>query len=490
MIDEVFDTIEKVVDIVDQAVINQDYSTMSRDIGNLFQPDKRLWEEKSNKNPYRSGQTGSGAPKGGRPYEPYQVPGRQKVNNGRTGYRGMNSRQAQSMNRQSAPYGARQNGQSAARPINRTAKQTVIKRQKIVFDKPSNVGSTLQVIAGCVCAATCLIPAVPFLVSGYSYLLTRGLFLVGAGVACGIFGISGLLKLRRNRRIEKYRALLGDKMYADVHDMADAVNKTDKAVVAELRQLVTKKVFPQGHFDAGRKTFMATDDLYQQYKAVTAQTKALKKVQEEQEKEFSNLDPDVRDMIVKGGEFVKMIHESNDDIADPIVSEKLDRMEAIVAKLFEEVREKPEQAHRLNMLMDYYLPTTGKLISAYRDMIHQPIQGENILKAEKEIESTLDTINDAFEKLLDSFFADAAMDVSTDISVMTTMMKRQGLTEDGLRAEGPSLKAEAPTQRHEGGARQTEAPTLKAEPVAGYGATLETAEEEKKEDKLLAAQGR
>ena len=67
--------------------------------------------------------------------------------------------------------------------------------------------------------------------------------------------------------------------------------------------------------------------------------------------------------------------------------------------------------------MDYYMPTTLKLVNAYKEFDAQPIQGENITTAKEEILKTLDTINYAFEKLLDSLFRDAAMDVSTDISV-------------------------------------------------------------------------
>jgi len=71
-------------------------------------------------------------------------------------------------------------------------------------------------------------------------------------------------------------------------------------------------------------------------------------------------------------------------------------------------------------------------------MCDQPIQGENIKTAKAEIENSLDTINDAFENLLDSFFEDEAIDLSTDISVMKTVMKQQGLTPSDLKAEKPA----------------------------------------------------
>ena len=84
-------------------------------------------------------------------------------------------------------------------------------------------------------------------------------------------------------------------------------------------------------------------------------------------------------------------------------------------------------------MMDYYLPTTMKLLEAYEELDAQPVQGENIISSKKEIEDTIDTLNIAFEKLLDSLFQDTAWDVSSDISVLHTMLAQEGLTEDGLK---------------------------------------------------------
>ena len=78
--------------------------------------------------------------------------------------------------------------------------------------------------------------------------------------------------------------------------------------------------------------------------------------------------------------------------------------------------------------MEYYLPITLKLVNAYKEFDAQPIQGENISKSKKEIEDTLDTINTAFEKLLDSLYEDEAMEVSSDISVLNTLFAQEGLT--------------------------------------------------------------
>ena len=91
-----------------------------------------------------------------------------------------------------------------------------------------------------------------------------------------------------------------------------------------------------------------------------------------------------------------------------------------------------ESVADIRRLMEYYLPTTVKLLEAYEELDAQPIQGENITSSKTEIEKTLDTLNIAFEKLLDDLFQDTAWDVSSDISVLHTMLAQEGLTEDEI----------------------------------------------------------
>ena len=85
--------------------------------------------------------------------------------------------------------------------------------------------------------------------------------------------------------------------------------------------------------------------------------------------------------------------------------------------------------------MSYYLPTTLKLVERYREFAEQPVQGENIATAKREIEDMLDDINGAFEKMFDKLFEEDALDVSTDISVLSTMLAQEGLLEDELKVK-------------------------------------------------------
>ena len=131
--------------------------------------------------------------------------------------------------------------------------------------------------------------------------------------------------------------------------------------------------------------------------------------------------------VKKDIRFMK-IHASNDAIPGEEISAKIARMEQIVEQIFQRAEEHPEIIPDLKKMMDYYLPMTVKLLDAYEEMDRQPIQGETIRSSKKEIEDTLDTLNEAFAKLLDSVFQDTAWDVSSDISVLHTMLAQEGLT--------------------------------------------------------------
>ena len=112
------------------------------------------------------------------------------------------------------------------------------------------------------------------------------------------------------------------------------------------------------------------------------------------------------------------------------ISSKIASMEEIIKRIFERVQQYPEMIGEIRKLMEYYLTTTIKLLKAYEELEKQPVQGENILSSKKEIEGSLDTLNIAFEKLLDRLFQDQAWDVSSDISVLKTMIAQDGLAEE------------------------------------------------------------
>ena len=108
------------------------------------------------------------------------------------------------------------------------------------------------------------------------------------------------------------------------------------------------------------------------------------------------------------------------------MSGKLDKLELLVTRIFARVEEEPEVAPELQKMLSYYLPTTQKLLEAYRDLDKQDVDVKNISETKREIEATVDTINTAFEKFLDELFRDKAWDIQSDITVLNTMLKQDG----------------------------------------------------------------
>ena len=200
-----------------------------------------------------------------------------------------------------------------------------------------------------------------------------------------------------------------------------------KFVKKDVKKMISDGWFRQGHIDAQETCLITSNETYQQY---TQTAKALEEKKQEEERRQADLSPVDQVVLDKGNEFLDKIHKSNDAIPGVEISAKISRMELIVEKIFERAQKHPEIIPDLKKMMNYYLPMTVKLLDAYEEMDRMPVQGENIKSSKKEIEDTLDTLNQAFEKLLDSVFQDTAWDVSSDISVLHTLLAQEGLTDD------------------------------------------------------------
>ena len=139
------------------------------------------------------------------------------------------------------------------------------------------------------------------------------------------------------------------------------------------------------------------------------------------------LPEDAREILKEGQAYILKVREYNDKIPDTeVMSDKLYQLENIMKRIFNQVRSVPSSSRELRRFMNYYLPTTDKLLGAYIDA-QKAGDGENSKKTRLEIEKALDMINSAFEQLLDRMFETRAWDVSSDISVMQTMMAQDGL---------------------------------------------------------------
>ena len=151
--------------------------------------------------------------------------------------------------------------------------------------------------------------------------------------------------------------------------------------------------------------------------------------------QISTGNPELDRMVRDGALAIREMKRLDENIADPGISADIVRLEQVSAKIFEEVKAHPEKLPQIRRFLDYYLPTTLKLLNAYDRMSGTGVSGENIDTTLAKVEGMMRTITAAFEKQLDSLYGAEALDISTDITVLENMMAREGLTEDPLKAE-------------------------------------------------------
>ena len=320
------------------------------------------------------------------------------------------------------------------------------KRLPVLYQNPTGklVGGILKTVGGGIMTLT-----------GVSGLLGSGLtaaLVNGLGGAMSVLGVfsaallgggvwlltSGIRSVMRVGRFEKYLKALGSKTHCELNQLARMVGKSPKFVRKELKGMIDDGMFLEGHLDEEETSLITSDDSYVHYlevkqkQAVQRQQEVVETKKQQDDAEEQKRDARVQEVLDRGNAFIRDIRACNDAIPGQEISDKISRMETLVRKIFDRVEEHPEVVPELKKLMDYYLPMTVKLLKAYADMDAQPVQGENIQNSKREIEATLDTLNTAFEKLLDSIFKTTALDVSSDISVLNTLLAQEGLTDDEL----------------------------------------------------------
>lgn len=137
-------------------------------------------------------------------------------------------------------------------------------------------------------------------------------------------------------------------------------------------------------------------------------------------------------MIADSKKAIAEMKRLDDNIADSTISAQIVRLQQLAGKIFAQVEQNPEKLPQIRKFMNYYLPTTLKILNAYDRMGEQGVSGENITSTMQKVEGMMSTIITAFEKQLDSLFGSEAMDISTDMVVLENMMAREGLTDDPL----------------------------------------------------------
>ena len=337
--------------------------------------------------------------------------------------------------------------ETSTRTVRRTV-QSVRYTKEVKKELPVLYGSTQKHTSGGVAQVVggTVLSGGAFLMAGASVLMDSvlpGLMVLPLGAAVlGFLGgigliLSGNARLNMIRRFKAYRKELGDRTQCSLEKLAAGVGKSVNFVRREVTRMIDSGLFLQGHLDQEKTLLITSHETYRNFEAsrLEFEKRQREAAQAKLEAEKNPGNVQLQEVLDRGEAFVAQIRKCNDDIPGEEISAKIDRMEDIVRRIFQRARTNPEVLPDLKKLMDYYLPMTVKLLTAYADMDAQPIQGQNIQASKREIEETLDTLNMAFENLLDDLFRDTALDVSSDITVLQTLLAQEGLTDDFATAK-------------------------------------------------------
>lgn len=138
--------------------------------------------------------------------------------------------------------------------------------------------------------------------------------------------------------------------------------------------------------------------------------------------------PEIDPILEEGNRALAEMGRLYMSIKDPDVRQKINELMRVTDKITQDAIEDPADIPQIKKFMNYYLPTTIKLLNSYDRMGSQGISGENIDKSMDRINEMLDVAIDAYKKRLDSLYANNALDIETDIDVMNQMLAREGLT--------------------------------------------------------------
>lgn len=294
--------------------------------------------------------------------------------------------------------------------------KSVVKTAKKMNRAPKTSDKTSRILSIVGAAITCIFGISLVTMLGeviaygwYSYMM-EDLFPM-----CGFFAggvamlVAGQRMKHRSARVARYLAVMGERGYISVEELCTVTGKSRKKIESDLDYMVEKGLLGTGaYLDSGRGIFFRSADAFADYANATAKKE--------------NVTPKEANEGYAGA--LRAIRSANDRIADPVLSEKIDHLETVAGKIFREVEEHPEKQQQAATFLNYYLPTTLKLLDSYAKFEEAGIEGENLSRAQERIEETMDALIKGFDKQLDDLYRNEAMDIDSDIRVMENMLRR------------------------------------------------------------------
>ncbi len=243
--------------------------------------------------------------------------------------------------------------------------------------------------------------------------------LSGGGAAMAAWGA---VRNKKARQFRKLLNMIGNSKQIDIQALAEAVPCSYNRACDSLQDMIDEGLLGEhAYLDYGTGQLMMDGKGLGERKGRKKKDKAAEDNQAAQSEEMRILSE---------------IRRVNEDIPDEELSRKIDRIEEITRHIFDYQKKHPDKAGELHKFLNYYLPTTLKILNSYAELDKQGVDGSNITTTKERIAGMMDSIVEGFENQLDKLFEGDMLDISSDISVMERMLSRDGLS-GGLKMPKP-----------------------------------------------------
>ncbi len=254
-----------------------------------------------------------------------------------------------------------------------------------------------------------------------------------------LFSVTGFFTLKKSQQLDmiskdytRFLRELGHNTVIPIRDLASSVQKSEEDTIKELMYMMDKGYFKQARIVENDSLFLLDIPTFKLYKDQKNQMPNLSYEEKKQIEKDAHKDVNIEkaENIIKISS--KEINSINLDISrikSRSFLEKVIEIKKTIENIVNIIKRYPQKAYALDKFMDYYLPTTVKLIDAYTEYEIMNSNDPKIKNSLFEIESSIETINEAFGKIQLELMEDRTMDIKTDIETMKILLNQEGYLE-------------------------------------------------------------
>ena len=298
-----------------------------------------------------------------------------------------------------------------------TAQKTAKAAAKKGGDLPKDTGASILEVAGWIVGVLGLVMTLGSLGDGIWSVLSSLALVLGGGAL--IF--SGWKRKQKEKAFKRCFTVSGHTGIVKIKNLANTLGVGEAELEKQLQEMIDRGYYGErAYLDHARGLLVIEpEQMRDVYKAEDEARAAGKEAQARQAAASARTEYE---------KIIAEIRQADEDIADEVMSEKIRTMQEITAAIFQEVEAHPAKKPQIQRFMNYYLPTTLKLLDSYARIEQQGVSGENMAKAKADIERIADTLVEGYKKQLDTLYRSEAVDIAGDVSVIENMMRRDGLT--------------------------------------------------------------